>query len=462
MTAIETTVTADYVLIVSQSGSWRTVTPLLNRGQIVDQIGRELQRTRKCLGSRYVLLSLELDCYRATVASQGRKAGDDLVTAVAERIGSLLSAHDAVASLGRGTMAILLESVGVPGSTLSTVDVIQRELMAGLKVGEQTIYTTASIGITKVATPYATAEDVLWDAGIAMRRAKAEGKARAATFHLMMDHERLSETELEQELRVALERDEFVLHFQPIISPRTGKVDAFEALLRWNHPSKGLQAPAEFLQTLKDSGLIVPVGEWVVKEACANASRWREIAGRTIPVTINLASEELSALSVITAVNDAIDHGTDAASVTLEISEDALFDALAASGSLSLVRDRGVRIVVDDFGSGYSSLDFVGRLPIDAIKMDASFADRIAHYAADRPVMRNIVDLAHALGLDVYAEGLDRPGQLDDAVRLGCEGMQGLLISGPVEAKFAERMLEAEWTAMLDGVPEGAALTPAK
>src|SRR5687768_10402597 len=263
---------------------------LTSRGQIIDDITRELYRNRRCLAPRSVVLFIELDSWNATVAGQGRKAGEEMLEEAAARIGSLLSGHDSVAVIDDGKIIALMEAEGPSGAALGMVDDIQHELMKGFMVAGRTTCTTASVGIAKVGLPYVGAEEVVWDASIAMRRAKAAGKARATMFRLVMDDDELDAQTLEADLRGALERNEFELHFQPIVSSRSGTVEGFEALLRWSHPVRGLQSPAEFIDVLRNTGMIVEVGAWVVREACAQADKWRALSGRPINVTIR--SEE--------------------------------------------------------------------------------------------------------------------------------------------------------------------------
>lgn len=434
-------------------GLSRPSAPVLSRGQILDDIGRELDRNKKCIAPRFVVLSVELDSWSATIASQGKKAGEDLVEAAAERIGSHLSAHDSIASLDSGKIIVLMEAEGPTGMALGMVDEMQRELMQGFTIAGRLTYTTASVGIAKVSVPYLTAEEIVWDADIAMRRARAEGKARAVMFRLVMDDEIPDAQALETDLRGALERNEFELHFQPIIASHTGTIEGFEAFLRWRHPLRGLQMPSDFIHVLKDTGLIVAVGEWVVREACAQAGKWRELSGRRIAVTINLAAEEFSGLAAIAAVNEAIDGGSDPGALNLEISEDALVSGLnSAEASLAMLRDRGVHVVLDDFSAGLSCFDCLRKLPIDAIKIDASFADRIAQYTDNGSLVRSIVERAHSLGLAVVAEGIERPGQLVDIVAMEFDRVQGYLISSPVDAAFASTMVETGWTPPLDAI----------
>ena len=422
---------------------------LLNRGQFLDRLGRELLRTKGCISDRYVVLCVDLDRFKVVTASLGRRTGDELLVAIAMRITGLLSTRDALARIGGDEFAILIEEPSSIGSAAQFAERVQKELISGFNLSGTVVYTTASIGIARVASSYQSAEDILRDAEIAMYNAKSRGRARAEMFHSTMFARALDLFELETDLRRAVERNEFELYYQPIVSSTNGRVRAFESLLRWRHPSRGLLTPSSFLELLKETGLIVPVGEWVIKEACRQARIWQEIRLKPVPVTINLASQQFTHANVVNTVTEAIEaSGVDPLGIVLELTEDALLEDLdSAKETLAPLRARGVRIMIDDFGTGYSSLSYLRRLSVDAIKIDASFVDRIERFTEDRMIVRAIVALAHALELCVVAEGIERKEQLTELVNLECEEVQGYMISEPVDAEAATRMIESRWTA---------------
>ncbi len=420
---------------------------LLNRAQFLDRLGRELKRTKNCLIDRYVVLCVDLDRFKVVNASLGRSAGDQILTAIASRMSSQLTGRDAIARLGGDEFAILIEESPETRSAMEVADAIQKELIAGFTIDRSPVYTTASMGVVRVASGYATPEEILRDGEIAMYRAKAMGRARAEMFHSTMFVRAQDLFELETDLRRAVERSEFELYYQPIISLETGRVRAFESLLRWRHPVRGIQPPSAFINLLKETGLMMSVGQWVIQEACAQARKWEEIRGRPIPVTINLAAQQFTHSSVINIVTEAIGKtGVHPEALVLEITEDALVeDVEAARHTLLPLRELGVRTMIDDFGTGYSSLSYLRRLPIDAIKIDASFVDRIERFAEDRMIVRAIVALAHALELCVVAEGVERREQLTELIGLDCEEGQGFLISRPVTAEEATNMVVTRW-----------------
>jgi len=421
---------------------------LLNRAQFLDRLGRELKRTKNCLIDRYVVLCVDVDRFRVVNASLGRRAGDQILTAIAGRIISQLSPRDALAKLGGDEFAILVEETPDGKTAMDVADAIQRELIAGFTIDESPVYSTASIGVVRVSSGYNSPEDILRDGEIAMYRAKTLGRGRAEMFHPTMFVHAQDLFELETDLRRAVERGEFELFYQPIVSLKTGKVRAFESLLRWRHPSRGLQSPSAFLDLLKETGLMMSVGQWVIEEACSQARKWHDLRGRPIPVTINLAPQQFTHSSVINVVTEAIGKtGVHPAALVLEITEDTLVEDIeAARETLLPLRELGIRTMIDDFGTGYSSLSYLRRLPIDAIKIDASFVDRIERFTEDRMIVRAIIALAHALELCVVAEGVERREQITELIALECEEAQGFVVSRPVDAETATNMVVTRWT----------------
>ena len=424
---------------------------LLTRPQFLDRVERDLGRAKTGMQARSDVLFVDLDRFRVANASLGRQVCDDLLVEIIDRFAIHLSHRDAIARIGGDEFAILFEESPDGGTACELAERLQTELIAGFTISGNKIYTTASIGIVRLAATYKRVDEVMRDGEIAMYYAKSRGRARFETFQPVMYWMAIDLFELETDLRRAVERREFELHYQPIVSASTGRVTAFESLLRWRHPDRGLQTPASFISLLKETGLITSVGKWIIREACLQAKRWQEIAGRPIPVTINLAAQQFTYVRVMDTVTDAIDDtGVDPAALILEITEDALVEDIeSARKKLAPLRERGVRIMIDDFGTGYSSLSYLRHLSIDGIKIDATFIDRIERFAEDRMIVSAIVALAHALDLSVVAEGVERKDQLAELVSLECEQVQGFLISKAVDAATATQMVEAEWTATL-------------
>ena len=430
-------------------GGRRVWSRLLTRTQFLDRARRELARAKRCIDQRSVVLSIDIDRFKVVSASLGREFGDRVLDAIADRIHAQLSSANAIARLGGDEFAVIIEEPCNAGSAIDLAEAIQRELISGFEIDGTTVYTTASIGIARITSNYSAAEDILRDAEIAMYHAKDEGRARSEIFHSTMLSKAVDQFEMETDLRRAVERGEFELFFQPIVSTHSGKVRAFESLLRWRHPSRGLQSPSSFLALLKETGLIMSVGRWVVNEACGQAKKWQDLRGHPIPVTINLAPQQFTHTPIVDMVAEAIEaSGVDPSAIVLEITEDALLEDMdAARATLLPLRERGVRVMIDDFGTGYSSLSYLRRLPIDAIKIDASFVDRIERFTEDRLIVRAIVALAHALDLCVIAEGVERREQLVEPGDLDCEEVQGFMISRPIDAAAATELVATRWVA---------------
>ena len=422
---------------------------MLTRPQIIDRIERELSRTRSCLVDRYAVLCVDIDRFRFVNASLGREACDQILTAIAARISSHLSLRDALARLGGDEFAVLVEESRAGFSAADIAEAIQGELIAGFEIDGTVIYSTASIGIARVSSSYESAEHVMRDAEIAMHGAKSKGRARAENFHPLMRAQARNLFALETELRRAVDRGEFELQYQPIVSLKTGKVRAFESLVRWRHPSRGLQMPSSFLPLLTETGLLLTVSEWVIDEACRQARKWQELRGRPVPLTVNIAAQHFADASIAELITDALDRtGAHPSGIVLEMPESILVcDLDGARDTLLALRERGIHTVVDDFGSGYSSPSYLRRLPVDAIKIDASLIDKIERFTEDRLIVRHTIALAHALGLRVIAEGMERKEQLVELMGFDCNEAQGQLISAPVDEVTATTMVITRWFA---------------
>ena len=438
----------------ASSGHSQSAPRILNHGQFLDHAGRELDRTRKSLTSRFDVLCLEPDCYRATAMSIGNAAADRLAQAAADHISPLLWPRDAIATLDQGRIAVLLDTASVARTTQDFIDDVQRHLMAGFQVDGRQIRTTASIGIARISAGYSRAVGLIDDATAALYRARAEGRARAVKFSRIFDDRTANLNDLESDLRLALEKQQLEIHFQPIVSAETGTLDAFEALLRWRHPSRGLLAPGEFLPSLEDAGLMISVGEWMIREASAHMDSWRDAAGRTIPITVNLTSEQIDSTPVFDALIAATENRSgESPSIIIEVSEDAfLKNRTAIVSVLEPLREHGVRVVLDGFGTGLCCLGYIADLPIDAIKLDASFADSVTRYSDAESAVQEIVELAHRLELDVIAGRIERSDQLFEVIDIGCDDLQGFLVSRPVDAVAAMEMVRNDWTVTLSSL----------
>jgi EAL domain-containing protein (putative c-di-GMP-specific phosphodiesterase class I) len=329
------------------------------------------------------------------------------------------------------------------GDALRVADRIQKTLALPFNLDGHEVFTSASVGIAVGARDYESAEAVLRDADTALYRAKALGKARYEVFDVEMRDRAVARLRLDTDLRRAIERHEFQLYYQPIVSLERGTIEGFEALLRWPHWDRGLVYPADFIPVAEETGLILPMGWWALREACRQLSVWQRTlpAGTPLTVAVNLSSKQFVQLDLALQLEQILkETGVAASSLKLELTESAIVDNTSSMiGLLLQLKSLGLQIAIDDFGTGYSSLSYLHRLPIDSLKIDRSFVSCMTHDSAE--IVRAIVGLAHNLGLDVIAEGVETDEQLQQLRALGCEWGQGYLFSKPVEHHEAEALL---------------------
>ena len=395
----------------------------------------------------------------ASAMSDSRETADRMCKDAIDRIATLLWPRDAVSYIGNGRIGILVEASSELRSTEDFIHEVQRSLMDGFLTQGREIRTTASIGITKLTGSYSRVTAAMDDAAAALARARNEGKARAVRFSRFMDDIETSTGEFHVGLIIALEAKQFEVHFQPIISSANGTLDGFEAVLKWRNPSRGLLDAEEFFPALEKSGLMVPVGEWMIREIGAQIARWVATTGRAVPVTINLNSEQIRSERVIDAIAAAVEGTPGEVSMLVEITEDTfLSDRDAIVSALAPLREKGVRVVLDGMGTSACCLGYLADLPVDAIKVDAGFVRSVERYSADRSSIRDIVDFAHGLDIDVIGVRVERADQLRDVMTV-CDEMQGSLFSLPVDSSRAAEMVEADWSTALLAAPLATAIS---
>ncbi len=419
------------------------LTGLANRALFRDLVARSIGRGKRREDYAYAVLVLDVDRFMVVNESLGHGTGDQLLRAVARRLERCVRPGDTVARLGGDEFAIFLDDIGDVGDALRVSERIQFELQLPFVLGSQQVYTSASIGIALSAARYDRPEDFLRDADLAMYRAKEQGGARHEVYQAEMHQHAVRMLQLETDLRRALERGEFELHYQPIVSLRRGGVIGCEALVRWRHPERGLVAPPAFIGVAEETGLIVPLGRWVVWEACRQAAAWRARGGpwAEMAVSVNISAKQLLQEDLVSDIADALHTtGLDPRSLRLEITESVIVgNAHQAVQMLARLRELDVQLHMDDFGTGYSSLSYLHRFRIDTLKIDRSFVSAMGDRGENSEIVRTIVTLARNLGIDVIAEGVETPEQLAQLRALGCEHVQGFLFSEPV----AEADLEA-------------------
>jgi diguanylate cyclase (GGDEF)-like protein/PAS domain S-box-containing protein len=420
------------------------MTDLPNRALFMDRLRNAIRRSKRSDEYRLAVLFLDVDRFKIVNDSLGHTAGDDLLKAIARRLEGCLRPGDTVARFGGDEFTMLLEDIGHAGQATRVAERIQMELAVPFRLQGQEVFATASMGIAYAGAGYARPEDLLRDADNAMYRAKTLGRARYEVFDSAMHTRAMATLRLETELRRALDRSELVLHYQPVVSLANGRLAAFEALVRWQHPERGLIEPAEFIPMAEETGLIVPLGEWVLTETCRQIRAWTDQPGWSpVPVSANLSSRQFNQPDLVGTVRDVIAAtGANPDWLRLEVTESAVMESgPAARHVLGELRALGIQLCIDDFGTGYSSLSYLHQFPVDTLKIDKSFVSRLDATAQNSEIVRAIVMLAHNLGMNVIAEGVETLEQAQQLRRLSCEFAQGFLYSPGVDATEATALL---------------------
>ncbi|MBE9043384.1 EAL domain-containing protein [Pleurocapsales cyanobacterium LEGE 10410] len=424
------------------------LTGLPNRTLLVEQTEGAIQRARHDPSYMYALLFIDLDRFKVINDSLGHLVGDRLLVAVSDVFQECLRENDLVARLGGDEFVILLDGIRDPQNAIAIGERIQQKLRSPFKLKDQNIFTSASIGIVFSSSHYDNASDLLRDADIAMYRAKAKGKARYEIFDRAMYYETLSLIELENNLRLAIKRDQLLLHYQPIISLKDNKLVGFEALIRWHHPTKGNISPVEFIPIAEDTGLILEIGDWLLRKACQQLRQWQQKYAAVpqlalLKMNINLASQQLQQPLFIERLDQILQEtGLDGSFLKFEITESVLIEPEGnIQNTLREIRKRKIKLSIDDFGTGYSSLNYLRRFPIDNLKIDRSFIEQMNSDAENLEIVRVIITLAKTLGMDAVSEGVETPQQLQQLKELGCKFAQGYLFAEPLSPKVVESML---------------------
>jgi diguanylate cyclase (GGDEF)-like protein/PAS domain S-box-containing protein len=422
-----------------------SLTGLPNRSLFLDRLGHRIRHARRERDKVFAVLFLDLDRFKLINDSLGHSCGDELLVEASRRLERAVRPGDTVARLGGDEFAILLEEVSDAADAAHVAERIQSFLRAPMHLGGQEIVTTASIGIALSVTGYEGAEDVLRDADTAMYRAKSQGRDRHEVFDSAMHARAVSLLKLENDLRLAVEREEFMAHYMPIVSLETGRVAGFEALVRWNHPERGIVPPFEFVGVAEETGLILTIDRAVLGKACRQLWEWQErFADRArITVSVNLSGKQFRQPDLVEHLERVLSEiGLAGECLAVEITENVLIESAdSASQMLARLRERGIRIYLDDFGTGYSSLSYLHRFPIDAVKIDRSFVGRMGQKKEGQEIVRAIVTLSHNLGMRVIAEGVETDDQLAELRMLQCGYGQGYLFSKPVPGAEAGNLL---------------------
>jgi len=421
-----------------------SLTQLTNRVHFDEQLNRAISRVQRHPEQRFAVMYLDFDRFKVVNDSLGHKAGDELLVNVARRLKGMLRESDVLARLGGDEFAILVENIKGEREPVELAERIHKELQRPIQLGHMEVAISASIGITYSTNDYQTSDQIIRDADIAMYKAKSKGKAQYALFDSSQHAQVSAQLTLETELRKALGKGQIYLEYQPICTLKDGRLMGFEALARWNHPQRGMLEPSMFIPVAEETGLIVPLGNWVLAEACRQMSEWRSIrADSQLRMSVNVSSLQLSHPDFVPHVSRSLAAAEMKPSqLMLEVTESVLMNGIDnALSTLMSLREMGVQLSIDDFGTGYSSLSYLATLPIDALKVDRSFIDRMNGEGGE--IVKAIFKLGQALSKQVYAEGIETRAQLATLQELGCEFGQGFLLSRPVNADRAGGILAA-------------------
>ena len=417
-----------------------SLTGLPNRTLFIDRLGHAIARIER-EGAPLAVLFCDLDGFKTVNDSLGHPAGDRLLRAVGERLEESLRPADTVARFGGDEFAILVEDIAGEEDATAAAARVQEHLSKPFEIEGREIFVGASIGIA-VARAGEGADEILRNADLAMYRAKALGKGRYANFEPGMHTAIVRRMEMELDLKRAIEREQIVVHYQPIFDLPSGAVAGLEALARWDHPTAGMIQPTEFIPIAEESGQIAAVGRYVMREACRRLALWRARypANDWLFVSVNVSGSQITDPALLDEVGAALRAAElEPSHLMVEMTETVLMEDTAASTAmLEALRALGVRLAIDDFGTGYSSLDYLDRLPIDALKIAKPFVDRLGPGPGSDAIPRAIADLAEIFGLEVIAEGIEQPQQTERLVELGCRFGQGNALAAALAPEAAD------------------------
>jgi diguanylate cyclase (GGDEF)-like protein len=421
------------------------LTGLPNRLLLNDRIGQAIALAERLRG-KIAVLFMDMDGFKNINDSLGHPVGDDLLKCIANRLRDCIRRPDTVSRQGGDEFIVLLQGVKSPDDATIAAKRLLKSLAETYFMGPHNLHMTASIGVSIYPDDGADAETLIKNADTAMYHAKEHGRQSFQFFKPEMNVRAVERQSIEEDLRCAIERNEFTLHYQPKINLTTRTITGAEALLRWTHPPRGSVSPAQFIPIAEDSGLIVPIGAWVVREACRQAQSW-VAAGLPIgSIAVNVSALEFRNEDFLESLFATLkETGLDPKALELEVTESALMkNAESASTILQILRKAGVRIALDDFGTGYSSLSYLRKFPLDALKIDQSFVRQIADSSGGNTIVSTIIAMARSLHLLVIAEGVETPEELAFLLEQQCDEAQGYKFSRPIPAEQFEMLLRSE------------------
>ncbi|MFE4108529.1 EAL domain-containing protein [Almyronema epifaneia] len=421
------------------------LTTLPNRNLLLERLDLALERSRRHTNFQFAILFIDLDRFKVINDSLGHQAGDRLLQMTAQKLKKMIRGLDLAARIGSDEFVLLLEEISGLQAAIRIAERILDDLQETISLGEHEVVISASIGIALGKPDYAKSLDLLRDADIAMHSAKQKGKSCYTLFNQKMYKQAIWRLELENALRQALERQEFTLCYQPIVILTTGELAGFEVLVRWQHPEKGTISPADFIPVAEDTGLIVPIGTWILQAACYQMATWqiRFPAAKALKISVNLSVKQLTDSSLITQIKQILQEtGLASQSLTLEITESMFMEDISAiNRQLKRLTALGIQISIDDFGTGFSSLSYLHRLSVNNLKIDRSFVSNLFESHRNLNVTETIIKLAEQLGLEAIAEGIETQEQLHQLQAFGCNLGQGYLFNAPLSAEVAESLI---------------------
>lgn len=420
-----------------------SLTQLPNRALLMDRLENRLRRAHRHKDGMFAVLFIDLDRFKNINDSLGHAQGDIFLVRVGQRLSSVLREGDTIARLSGDEFIILLDEIVEINDAIRIAERILTVLKNPFTLENNEVFTSASIGITTSSIGYDSAAEMLRDADTAMYHAKAEGKARYELFTHTMHTNAVNFLRMETDLRLALDRKEFVLHYQPIVDLTRKQLFGFEALIRWNHPTKGLLSPGSFISVAEETGFIVPIGQWVLEEACRQMRYWRDVGLLPYPVkmSVNVSYRQFLQLDWVSQIRRTLaETGLDPSYLKIELTENVLIEHTDLINEiLRELKDLKIQIDIDDFGTGFSSLSYLHRFPIDTLKIDRSFVSHMQEEQKNLEIVRSIVGLARNLGMNVVAEGIEHQNQLDQLLKFHCDYGQGYFFAKPLSAeKVAE------------------------
>lgn len=418
------------------------LTGLANRILFIDRLAHAIHRFKRYKGYEFAVLLLDLDRFKIVNDSLGHHIGDQLLTELSKRLGLCIRDGDTVARFGGDEFTILLDDITDVSDATRVAERIKESLNLPFVLDGHEVYASMSIGIALSATGYEVPTDVVRDADTAMNRAKALGKSRHEMFDRAMHTQSSKRLQLETDLRRAVEREEFEVYYQAIVDLDDQRINGFEALVRWRHPERGLVPPDEFIGIAEETGLILPIDKFVLRQACIQTKLWQKEFG-ALNISVNLSAKQFAFRTIVAEIESVLeDTGLEPNDLKLEITESALMDNTdSATEIFHEIKKRRVRLGLDDFGTGYSSLSYLHRFPLDTLKIDRSFVSRIKAAGEHQAIVRTIVNLAQTLNFQTVAEGIETSVQLESLQELDCLYGQGFYFSKPIPADQAELLL---------------------